>query len=372
MQLIQAPSLEKSNKILFITHLAIGDFTYLQNFFSAFSHAYPHLQIDIWIDEVRRTNDPNKWEFLKKYSLYDWAENCSFFKKVYRQTYSPDLLQQSIIDARKENYPLVVSLATLRPHNYARLAREVGPNAFTVGIRGKTRWYAPWDAAAYKQLDATFAPFKAPKGGYHITDVYADWFQQLGGVSVTTENRLPFVHIPDEWTNYATRQLTEWGITSERLAQGDKIVFINAFAKTKKRCWPLENVAELVIAMRKLPEWKQTHFVINAVPQELKNVKTIFNAYQISDTYVFSASDNFFQLPAILQRCHLIISVETAVMHLANAVQVPVIALMRQKNPEWVPIDHQRSTVVMTERRSEWVDAIPVEKIVDAVSKRTA
>ncbi|MFZ6848717.1 glycosyltransferase family 9 protein [Undibacterium sp. RuRC25W] len=369
MQLIHAQSLEKAKKILFITHLAIGDFTYLQNFFSAFARAYPHIQIDIWIDEVRRTSEPAKWEFLKKYSLYDWAEYCPFFRKVYRRTYSPDLLQESIVEARNEQYPLIVSLATLRPHIYARLAREVGPNAFTVGIRGKSRWYAPWDITAYKRLDATFVPFKTPKTGYHITDVYADWFLQLSGLNVSTEDRLPFVHIPDEWTDYAAQQLQDWGITSERVRQGDKIVFINAFAKTKKRCWPLKNVAELVIAMRALPQWATTHFIINAVPQELKNVKMVFNEYKLNNTYVFSANENFFQLPAILKRCDLIISVETAVMHLANAVHVPVIALMRQKNPEWVPIDHDNSTVVMTDRRREWVDAIPVARIVDVLKK---
>jgi ADP-heptose:LPS heptosyltransferase len=46
---------------------------------------------------------------------------------------------------------------------------------------------------------------------------------------------------------------------------------------------------------------------------------------------VFLSAENFFQLPAMLSWCDLIISVETAVMHLANAVHVPVIALMRQK-----------------------------------------
>jgi len=365
MQLIPAQSLEKANKILFITHLAIGDFTYLQNFFSAFSLAYPHLQIDIWIDEVRCTSDSSKWEFLRKYSLYDWAENCSFFRKIYRRTYSPDLLKESIIEARAENYPLVVSLATLRPHKYARLAREIGPNSFVIGIRGKSKWYAPWNSAAYSKLDASFAPFSAPKSGYHISDVYADWFKQLCNLTVPTENRLPFVNIDQEWTAYAGQQLLDWGVTTDLINQGHKIVFINTFAKTKKRCWPLKNVAELIIAMRALPKWGNTHFIVNAVPQELDNVKRIFAHYKLQDTYVFSANENFFQLPAILQRSDLIISVETAVMHLANAVHVPVIALMRQKNPEWVPIDSNNSRVITTQRRSEWVDAIPVSTVLN-------
>jgi ADP-heptose:LPS heptosyltransferase len=50
-------------------------------------------------------------------------------------------------------------------------------------------------------------------------------------------------------------------------------------------------------------------------------------------------------------------------MHLANAVHVPVIALMRQKNPEWVPIDSANSTVIKTAQRRDWVKEITVDKV---------
>ena len=45
---IPSDLLRKSDKILFIAHLALGDFTYLQNFFQRFSQAYPHLKIHLW------------------------------------------------------------------------------------------------------------------------------------------------------------------------------------------------------------------------------------------------------------------------------------------------------------------------------------
>jgi len=367
MPILSPAILAKADKILFITHLAIGDFTYLQNFFAAFAKQNPQLKIDIWIDELRRSDKPEQWQYLKKYALYDWAENCPFFRKVYRRTYSSDLLKESIVEAQLENYPVVVSLATLRPFNYANLARKLGPNAFVVGIRGKSRWYAPWDKAAYAKLDATFAPFKRPADNYHITAVYADWFNQLSDLQLALPQRFPFIDIPTEWQAYAQRQLSEWGATDQARAQGKKIVFINAFAKTKKRCWPLSSVAELIIDMSMLPNWRDTCFIVNAVPQELENAKQVLAAYKLNNTHLFSASENFYQLPAVLQRCDLIISVETAVMHLANAVHVPVIALMRQKNPEWVPIDQSISTVIMTQRRSEWVNAIPCDLVIKAI-----
>ena len=367
MLIIPASTLAQADKILFITHLAIGDFTYLQNFFAAFAKQNPHLKIDIWIDEVRRSNNPKDWEHLKKYALYDWAEHCDFFNKVYRNTYSPELLRQSIQEARQENYPLVVSLATLRPHNYARLARAVGPHAWVVGIKGKSRWYAPWDKAAYAGLNSSFAPFRKPADGYHITAVYADWFSQLSGLQLTHEQRFPFIDIPPDWQQCAQRQLSEWNVTEQTINAGKKVVFINAYAKTKKRCWGLSSVAELIKKMGAMPAWRDACFIVNAVPQELDNAKQVLARHELANTFLFSANQNFFQLPALLQRCNLIISVETAVMHLANAVHVPVIALMRQKNPEWVPIDHNNSIVITAPARSAWVDAIKADQVIKAI-----
>lgn len=365
MTIISPASLVKAKKILFITHLAIGDFTYLQNFFAAFARQYPQLSIDLWIDELRRSSNPGEWVFLEKYALYDWAENCAFFHKVYRRTYSPALLQASIREARLEDYSLVVSLATLRPPAYARLARQIAPQAQVVGMRARVRWYAPWDKLSYKALSDSFEPFHKPAGGHHITEVYADWFRQLSGLELNPAQRFPTLEIPPLWRDLVQNQLQQW--RSSAGATGGKTVFINAYAKTKKRCWPLSSVAELILAMRALPHWREACFIVNAMPQEFNHAHEVLRSYALSNTHLFSATDNFFQLPAMLERCDLIISVETAVMHLANAVRVPVIALMRQKNPEWMPIDAANSTVITTGRRSQWVNAITVAQVIGAL-----
>lgn len=365
MTIISPARLAKAKKILFITHLAIGDFTYLQNFFAAFAKQHPHLVIDIWIDELRRSTNPKDWIFLEKYALYDWAEACDFFHKVYRRTYSPALLQTSIGEAQQAHYELVVSLATLRPPSYARLARQIGPQAQVIGMRSKPRWYAPGDKSAYALLDDSFAPFDKQAHSHHITEVYADWFRQLSGLELSLAQRFPSIAIPPVWSELARQQLLDWQAGVDE--KSDKTVFINAYAKTKKRCWPLASVAELILTMRSLPDWHNTCFVVNAVPQELSHAREVLSGYALVNTHLFSANDNFFQLPAMLQRCDLIISVETAVMHLANAVHVPVIALMRQKNPEWVPIDTDNSTIITTEQRSQWVQAITVKQVIGAL-----
>jgi ADP-heptose:LPS heptosyltransferase len=363
--LIPAELLNRSDKILFVAHLALGDYTYLQNCFEAFARAYPHIKMHLWVDEVRRTSDPKQWPHLKSNVLYDWLASCKFFDKVYDRTYSPELYQDSIRQARHEHYPIVVSIGTLRPQFYARLARALSPDGFVVGMKKRVKLHQLHHHLAYRQLDATLNPdvlhpVKAP----HISDVHAEWFHDLFGLEISPAERLPFVHIPEEWKLDARDRLAGWGFGQRR----GKLIFINPFAKTHKRCWPVERVAELIVAMRRQPEWRDACFIVNAVPQELDNVRAILGRHRLERVQLFSAKRNFFELPAMLAECDLIVSVETAVMHLANAVHVPVIALMRQKTPEWVPVDKDNSTVITALQRRDWVNKISVREVMEVLA----
>jgi heptosyltransferase-3 len=45
-----------------------------------------------------------------------------------------------------------------------------------------------------------------------------------------------------------------------------------------------------------------------------------------------------------------------------------VVALMRQKNPEWVPVDRANSIVITAARRRDWVKEIPVQAVMEALA----
>lgn len=364
-QLVSEELLKKSDKILFVAHLALGDFTYLQNCFRAFAKAYPHIKIHVWVDELRRTSDATQWEHLKKYSLYDWLEASPLFEKIYRQTYSPALFKASIKEARAENYPIVVSLAVLQRHRYARLVRAISPHGFTVGQKKRVRFLDLYKHFLYRKLNAHIPAYQVThrhQSGElslpHISRIYAGWFEQLFGLTIADAERLPYVDIPEYWLRQATKQLTDWGF-----ANGEKIVFLNGFSKSPERSWSLARVFALADHMKNRSTWRNANFIINVVPEALEQAKRFHANSGATHIQLFSADQNFFQLPAILSLCHLIISVETAVMHLANAVHVPVIALMRQTNPEWVPINSEISHVITTLQRKAWVEEITVDQV---------
>uniref|UniRef100_UPI001B8C6DF5 glycosyltransferase family 9 protein n=1 Tax=Collimonas silvisoli TaxID=2825884 RepID=UPI001B8C6DF5 len=273
---------------------------------------------------------------------------------------------------QKQHYPLVVSLSTLRPPMYATLARQISAQGFVAGMKKPAGILALHKHLAYRKLDAAFDPDRVAQPRVHISDVYAAWFKRLFGIDSTPSSRLPFVRIPEQWGRYAQEQLKLWGFArdSRQSVNPAKLVFINPYAKTRKRCWPLERVIELVTALRAQEAWKDTRFIVNVVPEEMAQAKTFFDGHALERLQLFSAQDNFFQLPAVLRECDLIISVETAVMHLANAVQVPVIALMRQKNPEWAPIDKENSIVITTAHRRDWVKAITVAQVIAVLNHK--
>ena len=179
---------------------------------------------------------------------------------------------------------------------------------------------------------------------------------------------MPRLDIPERWVRSAHAQFAAWGCTV-----GKPVVFVNAFSKSPNRTWPLERVAALARALKNRLAWRGVTVVVNVVPEALEEARRLFEGRagpDLAHVRLFCADEHFFQLPAVLRLCSLVISVETAVMHLANAVGVPVIALMRRNHPEWAPIDRARSTVLMVPEQDDWVTRIGVDEVLAAVDGR--
>jgi ADP-heptose:LPS heptosyltransferase len=369
-QLVDPATLRGAGKILFIAHLALGDFTYLQSCFRAFARAYPHIAMHLWVDERRRTSDAAQWDHLRKYALYDWLAESNCFTRVYAQTYSPALYRESIAAAQREDYPVVVSLAVLERHKYALLARQISPRGFVVGQKKRVRFYDIPKHVIYRKLDACIPAYSsATHPGQHISEIYASWFTLLFGVAMPAAARFPVVAIPERWRQYAQAQFADWGLGAAQRRSGG-VIFLNSFSKSPERNWPVARLLDLIAAMRASGAWEGAAFIINVVPEELARVRAEFAGHDLAGIAFFSAEDNFFQLPAVLSLCQLVISVETAVMHLANAVHVPVIALMRQQTPEWAPIDTRNSTVITVARRADCVDTLTVDDVMTVLATR--
>lgn len=371
--LIPQELLLKSDKILFITHLAIGDFVYLHNFFKELSVKYPNLKIDIWVDETRRTFRFWRWNNLKQNSLYEWLGSCSFFNKIYDQTHSPVVFRKSLIKAKKENYPIVVSFVFFRFHKYAKLARVVSPNGFVVGSYKPVSKFCLFKKNIYKQLVSTIDIGKYNKK--HAVHTNFCFFQKVFGLVLKERRLFPTIDIPRDWIIQAKLKFLKLELLKNQIGCA-KVIFINAFAKTKKRCWSMEKLMMFIVELRKDDDFFNAVFVINAPPGQVGKVKKLLRNYSSNRNFLFTADKNFFQLPAIISLCDLVISVETSVIHLAAALKRPTIALMRQKNPESLPYNFDKKFVIWCDKRNDWIKNIEIASVLskskEFIKKRTS
>lgn len=186
-------------RILFVTHLAIGDFVAMQNCFVAFKKAFPWIEIDIWVDEVRRTWKPWQVKKMKKSILHDWLVSTGLFGTVYDQTHSWGMFADSLKAVQEKNYSIVISFTHARTPRYARFARWMSPNGLVVALRGTDkRSFLGHFAHADRNVIVDYA--KDKRDGRHISSLYGEWFHRLFGIHVATE---PFITIPKEWTQYS-------------------------------------------------------------------------------------------------------------------------------------------------------------------------
>lgn len=383
--LVPEALLSRSKKILFVTHLAIGDFTYLQNCFSAFKKKYPHIKIDLFIDEVRRTRLFWDWKHLKKYSLIDWISEAStqdgskkLFNKVYSGTYSWRRFKNSFQEAKCEEYPIVVSLCVLRMKWYAKIARRISKKGFVVGLADKKygdRGFRCFDACIDLSGFEESAPKVFFKGGQkkvdsssrvvpHVSQKFQRWFKRFFDLSFSHEDKLPFIQIPKKWISYGKLCFVKWGITQEG---AKKVVFLNIFAKNVSRCWNLDKMVQLINTLREDESFSDAYFIVNVEPKFYDAVKAFLGNFCLNRVVLFTANTNFFQLPAVISLCDFVISVDTSIVHLASALRVPVISLMRKKNAEWTPYFKDNSVAVFGAKRSSWVEDICYKDVVKEV-----
>lgn len=363
-QIVPDQTFQRSDKILFIIHLAIGDFTYMQNMFRAIKQRYPHLQLDIFVLENRCTTDSSKWALLKNYVIYDWLESCGLFHKVYRKNYAPHLIKKSILEAQQERYPIAIVLSSMPEFQTEKLAREIiGPQGILIGQKNRFKWHRPIRSlikrGATKDLDLSFTSKKL-KDGEHISAIYNSWCEQLIGITLSPEERLPYIDIPSIWRERAHDSLV---VLKEGIKGASPVLFINYLAKDPKRSWEIEQALTLIRLLKQNEFLKNTLFLINTVPEEQVKLDEFIRKSGLSNTFSFSATDNFYQLPAMLQLSDLIISVETSIIHLANAVKKPVIALMRKRTPQWVPLDKTLSTVIWVSGDKDNITIISPEEV---------
>lgn len=353
--------LEKSDKILFICYLAIGDFAYLQTCFKKLHEQYPNLKIDLWADEYRGRNRLLRWKNKKHDILYDWVESTPYFNKFYRNIGAWWNLNKFLNNLKQAKYPIVVSLfCSNRQNNVIKYAREISPNGFIVGLSDQIseKFVTPITSKHYlNKFDQFYLNTKRYNPTLSIMNYCANSFETLFGFKIKEAERKSFISIPQNWVESA-KEL----IKSYKIRQESNIIFINIFAKINKRCWSEEKAIELIKILSKEQNFENNVYIINSLPMHREKLETLFKKHFNNNVFLFTANKSFFQLPAILSLCNLVISVDTSVVHLSNALNIPLVDLVRQKNVDWIP-QNKNCIPVYTKKKGDWVKNIEASDV---------
>lgn len=358
------PNIGSLPKSLFIVHLAIGDYTYMQRCFEKLKSAYPNLIIDLFIQDNRRSNDASKWPILSNYILYEWLESSQLFGKIYK-TYSPELLKSATLKAQQENYPLVVTLGDLRSQNYSALAKEIAQENCAIGIDIETTIFHQRHRKNLKKLDGKILDLNDKSR--HISQKFAYWFEQIADLKFTQQDLYPQINIPQKWQTLIDKQLEDWNKNS-LLAP---TVFINIYAKGKERCWTPKQAIELILSLQKQEAYKDAIFILNNPPEAADELNEFILKNDLVNTKTFCASKSFFELPALLKRCNLVITVDTSIMHLACISDTYLISLIRKKpktDVRWTPLKAKKSIIIYTDNNKDPISAISVKNVLDKLN----
>ena len=310
--LISATQLQQAKRILYMTHLAIGDYMYQGLYLQALKQQYPHLKIDIWIDDCRKK--PKAWHAGRNSTLCQWLNEETAIEHIYPIAESQKQRQQHIQQAREQDYDLVVFVATQRCEQFAKYARLAAPDAFIAGTKANP-WSTPFSKwLHFKKVDRFFLIKPDVIAGLeHISDVYSHYFHNLLTLEPVTHSasRTQQLHIPQDLQQQAHVAIQQ--LAAEADIDQPYAIFINHLSTTTKRDYQWQQVRELIQAIQQTN--KQSVFVLNLPPGEIQDYQQRIQQDPILNQLplmAFTAQQHFYQLPAMIEASHLVITVETA------------------------------------------------------------
>lgn len=351
---------KNAKRVLYMTHLAIGDYYYQRTFLSELKQHYPHIELDIWIDDCR--SRPKPWHAGRNQILCQWLESEPHLRRIYPICASRKERKEMIARASQENYDIVIFMAHTRTENFARFARKICPNGWVAGTHAKPfeKWLRKW--WAFRQVDYALSLDAEPQT-LHINEKYQQRFAQLFGL-VFPEKLPPLaLSVPD--IHLANMQQWLDDFKSSATPKTQRIVVLNHLSTNHRRDLPDDHVVELLIQLHQ--QHPDCGFVLNVPPNAIESTTSLIKQHTslaAMNISLFTAAEHFFQLPALLSLCDAVITVETAVMHLASGLNVPQIVLMRANASPWQPL---RANEILLGKHV--VADIPVTDITNAFNR---
>lgn len=133
------------------------------------------------------------------------------------------------------------------------------------------------------------------------------------------------------WPSLNDRQYVQGLLDSEWLGNSKNIVGINiaASAKWESKNWPVEHIARLCDLLAA----KNMRVLVTGVEKDRELARDLVSKTKSKPAILIGKTD-ILQLAALMERCRVFVTMDSAPLHVAAAMRTPVIALFGPTDPQ--------------------------------------
>jgi lipopolysaccharide heptosyltransferase II len=180
------------------------------------------------------------------------------------------------------------------------------------------------------------------------------------------------------WPSQEDERYIDDFLNSEWLSENQRLIGINisASSRWKTKNWPLARIAQLCEELG----FKDTRIVITGTQKDTPEVNELMSRVKNTKIINACAKTNINQLAALIKRCSVYISPDSSPLHIAAAMQTPIVALFGPTDPaRHLPPAKQR--ILLRKElpcspcykskcsTNKCMEAITVQEVLEAVGK---
>ena len=166
------------------------------------------------------------------------------------------------------------------------------------------------------------------------------------------------MYVPEEPSEHVRRWLTQCHLKSGEYA------LLNISVRTERNTWTDQGYISTVKALRACTGRR---VVITAMPDEMEKAHHI--AQMSGSAEVYAATKDIMEIASLVQGARIVVTPDTAVVHMCSALEVPMVGLYcySETEPrEWGPT-HPHLCVVVSSARGKIVRDISSDEVVAAI-----